>query len=351
MKLIKLMAYAALATVCTVGFAGCSKKDASEEPQKVDVSKLDASRPKVAEGFFLAGMLRAPESTPLEPLCRKYGLTFSQLISNLIKDAPEDVQTLGLDKAMYNWVSVSLGGEFGEGKTPDFAVAIATNLDLDKFVAEDQKSNEGKPDKNEYTKTTIAGVPAYEVTDKGMPVKLFMASLGGKLIVIGSSSSILEKQLFLYCGGKGEKSDFSTFGQDGNVVACVKASKVGDNLKKMLPPQKFEEIAKGIPDGEKLVSGLGAVEVALAALNDGQNVKLDITAETASVGDARKLIDLVEAFGEQAKNAANQGDNGAKMVFDILRASKVGAVDNVANLSVEMPAEPIFAFISGLLKK
>ena len=350
MKMIKLMAYATLATVCAVGFSGCSKKDSSvEEPSKVDTAKLDVSRPKVADGFSLAAMVRAPESTPFKPLCGKHGLTVSDLIARIPEPAQLMVQMLGVDKATFNWVSVSLGGEFGEGKVPDFAVAIATNLDLDQLITDLQKLDEGEAKKTKCTKTTIAGVPAYEIEDGEAP-KVFTASLGGKLIVIGSSSSILEKQLFLYCGGKGEKSGFSTFGQDGNVIICVKAGNLGESLKKMLPPDAFKEIARMVPDGEKLVQGLGTVEVALAASNDGQNVKLDITVETSSVEDAKKVLDIVNQIRENATAAVNRGNKDVKMVADILRTSKIRAEDKVAKLSAQMPAEPIFSHISDLLK-
>ncbi len=355
MKIGKQLACGVLAVACAVGFIGCGSKDkdSSKKESTVDVSKLDASRPKVADGFFLAAMVRAPESTPLKALCEKHGLTVSDLLKKIPDQAQSNVQMLGLDKATYNWGSVSLGSEFGEDKTPDFAVAIAANLDLDKLIADLQKLDQGEPEKTECKKTTIAGVPAYEISDKNAP-KVCVASLDGKLILVGSSSSILEKQLFLYCGGAGENSDFASFGQDGNVVVCVKASKVGANLKKMLPPSAFEKIGSElpIPGGKELVEGLGAVEVTFAASGDGKDIKLDMSVGTATVADSYTLASLAKNGLEMHKmdlemKARNDAD--AKVVYNLLQVAKVetkaDANDKVAKLSVTAPAELIFDII------
>ena len=69
MKMIKLMACAALAVACAVGFTGCG-------------SKKDYSKPKVAEGAIAALVARPMENTSLAPLCKQYGLCVTDLMKH-----------------------------------------------------------------------------------------------------------------------------------------------------------------------------------------------------------------------------------------------------------------------------
>ena len=150
MKMMKQMACAALAAAVAVGISGCGDKDAS----------AGALQPKVAEGTVMALVVRPMENTSLAPLCKQYGLSMVDLMKQAPGDAQEVIKELALDKVENKWVVVTLDAlsadkiEKGE---PDFAVAAATTLDLDKVVAVAQ----GK--KQKIDKATIAGVPAYIV--------------------------------------------------------------------------------------------------------------------------------------------------------------------------------------------
>jgi len=351
MKVVKLMACAALAVVCAAGFTGCSKKDASsDEPAKVEVSKLDASRPRVADGFVVAAMVRAPEETSLAPRCKQHGLTVSDLIKVVPRPARQMIGMFGLDKVGYKWLSVSVGGTIEKDKVPDFALALASDLDLDKTIAECEKllAEESDPSKPEFKKTTIAGVSAYEIVAKNTPVTLAVASLGGKLIVIGSSAAILEKQLYLYCGGKGEKSEFASFGKDGNAIVGVQAVKVGETIKKALPDQ-IKAINAVLPGGDKIVENLGSVGIALGASEDGKDVKLTLSVETGTDVDAEYLVKEAEkglkSLIASAREEARRNDD-VKMVLDILRTVKIEAKGKDVTLVAFIPAEPVLQYLA-----
>ena len=332
MKMIKLTACAALAVACAVGFTGCGSKD--------------YSTPKVAEGAVFALAMRSPAKTSLAPLVEKYKLNdYKAALEKMPADAKDLFNELGLDKVETQWVVVTVGGEISMDKIPDVAVAAATTLDLDKVVAAAEKE---KDKKVEFKKKDIAGVTAYEIVEKGEKVVPCVASLDGKLFIGASSSAILEKQIALYRDGKGASADFASFKLGGNDILRAKSVKVGEAVKKALPdPDMLKEVNAMIPDGDKLVLGLGAVE--LAATSDGKDIKLDLSVETAADADAEKLVTAAKGGLMMATAAAKQEaekDEGAKAALGALESAKVVNEGKVAKLTLAAPADPILKFVS-----
>jgi len=359
MKTIKLMACAALAAACVAGISGCGSKESSE-------SKGAAySTPKVAEGSILALAGRSAKTTSLAPLLKKYKMddAFSETNMAQMPDEMKDVvKELELDKAEFSWLLLTVGDVSaavkGEG-VPDVALALATTLNLDKAVAACEKKlkddkAEGKP---AFKKATVAGVSAYEIHSKDFmagdkEVVPCVASLDGKLIVAASSAAVLEKQIALYRDGKGVSSDFSSFALGANDILRVKVMKVGENVKKSLPdPDMLQMVGGFIPDGDKIVLGLGSVELALGASSDGKDAKFDVTVDTASDADAEKLRAFVKdgltPLGAMVKDAE---DEGMKLASGALKAVKVAGEGKVASLSVACPADDLLKFVSGLVK-
>ena len=343
MKLMKLMTCAALAVACVAGISGCG-------------SSKDYSKPKVAEGTVLALALQAPAKTPLAPLVEKYKLNdVKASLEKMPADAKEFFEKMGLDKIESKWLLVTIGGEIAEGKVPDVALVAATTLDLDKFVAEFEKTEKSE-NKPEFKKTTIAGVSAYEVDSKKKDdVVPCVAALDGQLIIAASSAAAFEKQVALYREGKGESSDFSSFGLSGNDVLRIKAMKVGEVLKKALGDNvaMLQMVNGVIPDGDKIALGLTSVEIGLGASSDGKNAALDISVGTASDADADKLRTVVKEqlapIVEQFKDGADKSEQ-AKLSYEALQSVKVAGEGAVAKLSAAAPAEPIFKLVSEMIK-
>ena len=331
MKMMKQMACAALVAAVAVGITGCGDKNSS----------TGSFQPKVAEGAIAALVARPMENTSLAPLCKQYGLCVTDLMKQAPdKDAQEIIKELGLDKADNKWVAVTfdaLSAEKIEKAEPDFAVAIATSVDLDKAVAYAQSK-----EKQKFDKATIAGVPAY-VAKQGEKAEAYMANLDKQLILVANTSAGLEKLIALSRDGKGASADFGSFALGANDVIRLKVAKVGENVKKALPDPEMLKMVNGvIPDGDKIVQGLGAVELAFGASDDGKNIKLDLSLDTAADADAEKLVTFAKtglmALTAQMKEGAEK-DADAKAAYEALQAVKVEAKGKVATLAASTAAD------------
>ena len=312
MRIIKKFAYAAVAVACAAGIAGCDQKT------------KEYAGPKVA----------APEK--MEQLPDK--------VKDLVKE-------LEIDKLDVKWTAASVGdlSVVAKDAVPEIGIAMAVTLDLDKFVAAvDKKCKEEKEDVS-FNKTTISGVQAYEiVSKKNKGVVPCVASLDGKLVLFASSADGLAKQIALYRDGKGESKDFGAFALGANDLIRVKAVKVGENVKKSIPDQKMLEGLKDLlPDGDKLVLGLGSVDLALSASADGKDVKLDLAVETASDADATKLATLVQSsMAPLTMMVKDAKDDGMKLAAGVLKSVKVEGKGKVASLSAACPADDLIKFVS-----
>ncbi len=331
MKMIKQMACAALAAAVAVGITGCG-----------DGGSKDYSQPKVAEGAIAALVARPMENTSLATLCKQYGLDVPALIQKVSdKDFQGAVKELALDKAQTKWIAVTfdaLTADKVKKGEPDFAVVAATSVDLDKVITyAEQKA------KSKFKKATIADVPAY-IALNGEKEDGYMANLDKQLILVSNTSAGLEKLIALYRDGKGASKDFGAFTLGANDILRAKATKVGENVKKNLPdPEMLKMVNQMVPDGDKIVQGLGSLDISLGASGDGKDVKLDLSLETASDADADKLASFVKtgvmALTAQMKEGAAK-DADSKMAYEALQAVKVENKGKVATLSATTAADP-----------
>ena len=256
------------------------------------------------------------------------------------KDAQEVIKELGLDKAETKWIAVTfdaVSAEKVEKGEPDFAVAAATSVDLDKIVTYAEQKKESK-----FKKATIADVPAY-IALKGEKEDGFMATLDKQLVLISNTSAGLEKLIALYRDGKGASAEFGSFALGANDVIRLKVAKVGENVKKALPdPGLLKMVNSVVPDGDKIVQGLGAVELALGASDDGKNIKLDLSLDTAADADAEKLVTFAKtglmALTAQMKEGAEK-DADAKAAYETLQSAKIEAKGKVATLAASTAAD------------
>ena len=342
MRIIKKFAYAAVAVACAAGIAGCDQKT------------KEYAGPKVAEGAVVALAGRKADATSLAPLVKRYkldGVISPEKMEQLPDKVKGLVKELEIDKLDVKWTAASVGdlSVVAKDAVPEIGIAMAVTLDLDKFVAAvDKKCKEEKEDVS-FNKTTISGVQAYEiVSKKNKGVVPCVASLDGKLVLFASSADGLAKQIALYRDGKGESKDFGAFALGANDLIRVKAVKVGENVKKSIPDQKMLEGLKDLlPDGDKLVLGLGSVDLALSASADGKDVKLDLVVETASDADATKLVELAKgSLTPLTMMVKDAKDDGMKLAAGVLKSVKVEGKGKVASLSAACPADDLIKFVS-----
>ena len=177
---------------------------------------------------------------------------------------------------------------------------------------------------------------------------ILSSSYSSARILAASSKAVLEKQIALYRDGKGASADFGSFALGANDLLRIKLAKVGENVKKSIPdPAMLQELNGFVPDADKLVLGLGAVELALSASADGKDAKLDLAVETASDADADKLRTLAKS-GLMPLTAMVKGskDDGMKLAAGVLQAAKIAGEGKVANLSVAYAADDLIKFVS-----
>ena len=350
MKMMKHLACGAFAVALAAGISGCGSKEQTY------------AGPKVAEGTVLALVSRSGNDTSLAPVLKKYKMDSGWTSEDNLKQMPAEmkdlVKELELDKTECKWAILTVGDVSAavQGKdVPDVALALATTLNLDKAVAACEKKLKDDKDagKPEFKKETVAGVSAYSINSKDFKVGEktvvpFVASLDGQLIIATSSKAVLEKQIALYRDGKGASADFGAFALGANDAIRVKAVKVGENVKKSIPDQKMLEGLKDLlPDGDKLVLGLGSVDLALSASADGKDVKLDLAVETASDADATKLVELAKgSLTPLTMMVKDAKDDGMKLAAGVLKSVKVEGKGKVASLSAACPADDLIKFVS-----
>jgi len=344
MRIIKKFAYAAVAVACAAGIAGCDQKT------------KEYAGPKVAEGAVVALAGRKADATSLAPLVKQYkldGVISPEKMEQLPDKVKGLVKELEIDKLDVKWAAASVGdlSVVAKDAVPEIGIAMAVTLDLDKFVAAvDKKCKEEKEDVS-FNKTTISGVQAYEiVSKKNKGVVPCVASLDGKLVLFASSADGLAKQIALYRDGKGESKDFGAFTLGANDLFRMKAVKVGENVKKSLPSTNaLQMLNTFLPDGDKLVLGLGSAEIAVAASSDGKAIALDASIWTASESDADKITTFAKsglmAVTAQMKQAADK-DADAKFASDALQSVKIAAEGKSAKFSASVPAEPAVKMIA-----
>ena len=355
-SMMKHVAYAALAAACIAGIAGCGQKKAKEY-----------AGPKIGEGTTVALACRNAETTSLAPLAKKYkfGSLTADNMSKLPDEAKEIIKELGLDKTPAKWMAVTVGDVSAAVKgesAPEVTVALAMALDLDKTIAvcEKKLKEEKKDDEVSFKKTTVAGAPAYEIHAKdskmgGKAVVPCVASLDGQLVLAAMSADALAKQIALYRDGKGESKEFGAFALGANDLFRAKAVKVGEAVKKNLPSADALKMINGVvPDGDKIVLGLGTLEVVAGASADGKNATLDVSLETATPEDADKLTTfaktgLMTLTAAMKQSAAKDAD--AKTAYGVLQGVKIVGEGKMAKLAAATPAEPLFKMASEKAKE
>ena len=358
MKLMKLMACAALAAALAVGVAGCGSKESESSS-----AGKGYAQPKVAEGAVAAIVARPPEDTSLAQLCKQHGLTVADLMKQVPPDFTQDaIKELELDKAQIKWIAVTVdavSAEKIEKDEVDFAVAIATSIDLDKYVAFFEKKIKEEGSKDEIKKTTIADVPAYIGIKGEKPEMSYMANLDKQLILVARTSAGLEKLIALYRDGKGASADFGSFTLGANDILRAKAVKVGENLKTAGAFPMFDGMGGQMffpdGDGDKVAAGLSTAEIVLGASGDGKNVKLDISMGAAADDDAEKIRKGMKNFlalmaaGITKQRLDDEKDAVVRLANDALASVKIAGEGKEVAFSASVASEPALMALGDFL--
>ncbi len=228
------------------------------------------------------------------------------------KDMPADflafADEVGLRKAQAGWAVLSVADlDFEErnGKpdlkgVPEMALAVATDIDLEKVVAYFQRQiAEGKIADVKIEETRIAGERAWRGVPKTREraaefAKINLdpcyASLDGQLVLCASSQSALEKQIRLYREGRGRSRLLRDFKPANGDIASLEMQGIGDLVKKIVPDQEARRslFSSFIPNGDSLLTGLETASLRLSMGQDG-DIAFSMKVQTASAEDADNL--------------------------------------------------------------
>ena len=310
--------------------------------------------PKVAEGAALVLGFNQQQIDKVKE--RLLGEKAKDMSSSLMKNVPEDVAEMikkaGLENAKARWGVVSVGEpklkeDMDLDEVPEVTVAISMDIDMEKVAAairEQIKKEDG--DDGELKDITVAGVKAWVALDsdiKKQNLSPSFTALDGKLFLAASTTASLEKLVLLYREGKGRNAAVADFALPADSLARLVLTDIGARAKKVIPdPEKtLKVVSQFVPNGDKMVLGLGALDFSASSASDG-GIALKLTLKTASEKDADQLRTLAKTglmpITAQMKEAAKD-DADSKVLADLLDALKIAGADGVfeANLAVPEP--------------
>lgn len=353
MKFIKIAAGVALA----LAMVGCGRDSAPA----AKTSAAKAYEPKALDGSEIAiqyskntsESLKAVVDTLPPVLKAMFGDNF--IVSTIFSE--DNVAAIkkfytesGLEGADVRWALVTVGGiSFAEiqggGKIPEIAVAVAIDHDIDK-VAAALIARLDEEQKKEFVETKVAGVKAWmkvwtdaDESAKALGEGLCLASLDGKLLLV-APTSVMERLVALYKDGKGESAAFASLSSGGDAVLRVFAPALGTLVKKAADGGEADLSAVDtlIPNGSKILLGLGDVD--LAVLANASGVSLRLAANTATDNDAAALKTMLNALVKSYVDGCKElTDEDSKFAYYALKDVKFGSEGKTFVGTMPIPAD------------
>lgn len=348
---MKLLGMSALALV----LCGCGQAD-------------KYAAPKIAEGAVLALEFDQQQIDKIQAAA--FGEKGEALTKKAWEEAPKEVAEIikaaGLDNAKARWGAFSVGAPALEKgmkmkEVPEVAAAIAVDIDIEKVVAtirEQQKKDDD--DDVQLVDTTVAGVKAWKVVDKDGELAKAKAepcftALDGKLFLVASSLAALEKQVVLYRDGKGASAAFAGFALADGDLLRLSVKDIGALIRKSVPKpeESLKLLAAFVPNGDKMILGLGTLDVtATAAADNGVTLKLLLGA--ASEKDADQLRTLAKTslipLTLQLKKSAKK-DASAKRTLALVEGLKIAGPEGTFEADLAIPGDTLKAYAQEFVAK
>ena len=355
---MKLLGISALAlAICGCG-DGSSAQKADKAPadsasQAVAADKYTAL--KIAEGAILAIGFDQRQIDKIQTAVvgeEKSKELTKQAWDSMPEELVDVIKAAGLDNARARWGAVSVGEpalneDMDIKEVPEVAAAISIDIDIEKAVAAIREQMKKDKDETQLVDATVAGVKAWKVVDKEgelakMKAEPCFTALDGKLFLVASNLAALEKQIKLYRDGAGSSAAFANFALANGDLVRLSLKDIGARVKKVVP--KPEETLKMlnmfVPDGDKMVLGLKALDFAATATADN-GVALKFSLSAASEKDADQLRTLAKTglmpLTAQLKEAAKE-DADAKKNLALVEGLKIAGPEGTFEASLVIPA-------------
>lgn len=247
-------------------------------------------------------------------------------LRNIPEDAAKDLTEAGILGKKLRWAVLSAGklpaedakkGLFQMAKIPPFALAVSFDHDAAKIAAVLERMTKGPGGASGVSKTTVEGLPAWEVAVMGNLLKdrfhpCFTSLDDGKTLLVASLAPGLAEQIRLYRSGEGcAKEGFEAItGLRTSNVALLQSRALGPLVAQYVDAKTLKDFGQmvGISNFADIVAGLRKAELGLSLSSGDVDLVLTLNTETASAADAQTIRDALE--------------NGRKMALECFAKEK-----------------------------
>ena len=353
MKFLGVSALALVLCGCGDGSPAQKAEQAANAASQTTVADK-YSAPKIAEGAIMALEFDQRQIDKLQTTAlgeEKSKELAKQAWECLSEDLLAVIKAAGLENARARWGALSIGEPaFKEDmdlkEVPDAAAAISIDIDIEKAVSAIREQLKKAEDGMQLIEVTVIGVRAWKVVDKDgefaeMKAEPCFAALDGRLFLLASNLAALEKQIKLYRDGVGASAAFANFTLTNGDLLRLSLKDIGARVKKIVPnPEETLKMLNAfIPDGDKMVLGLKALDFAATATADN-GVALKLSLGAASEKDADQLRTLAKTglmpLTAQLKEAAKENAD-AKNNLALVEGLKIAGTEGTFEASLAIP--------------
>lgn len=233
-------------------------------------------------------------------------------LRNIPEDAAKDLTEAGILGKKLRWAVLSAGklpaedakkGLFPMAKIPPFALAVSFDHDAAKIAAVLERMTKGPGGASSVSKTTVEGLPAWEVAVMGNLLKdrfhpCFTSLDDGKTLLVASLAPGLAEQVRLYRSGEGgAKEGFEAItGLRTSNIALLQTCALGPLVAQYVDAKTLKDFGQmvGISNFADIVAGLRKAELGLSLSSGDADLVLTLNTETASAADAQAIRDALE---------------------------------------------------------
>ena len=267
----------------------------------------------------------------------------AQYKEDLLADAPRDVREFidesGLGDAELRWAVFSAEDlKFGNGAPQwvGLSLAIAGKIDLEKLLpAIEKKSSEKPRTAVMFKEISVEGGKAWRMEPQddssARQLEEHVTSLDGKLVLVASSRDTLEKQIRLYRDGKDEGDALDGFSAKEGDLLRLAVNDVGGMARRSMSEEKLKDIARNIPDGDKIVLGLKSFHVELTVSSDG-TLSESLSLMAGSSKDAETIRTLAKSGLMMMRAQMGRDPDTPKAVLKLFEEIKIGGTGSRVQL-------------------
>lgn len=303
-----------------------------QNPAAKDVSQ----KPRIGAGTTVALAVSNVQGGPFQ----RFADQFEAQKDKLFSSAPAEelnkflkaIEDAGLKTSEFKWYAMTVGEiKDVEKELPEIGYACAFTHDIDKILAVVRAQlKEADEDMIALAEYAVDGRKAWVVEGiedmkKYAESDICFTSVDGKLLLLSTRKDGLKRLIDLYLTGAGEDPAWKDFAVSPAQPFCVRTMPIGAIVKKNVEdPDALAFLDEVVPNGSKMVCGLGALSASVGVTADGKSAKFELSLGTADDKDADALVALAKtgkmALVAQLKKAAKR-DAEAKKALEVVEAS------------------------------